>query len=948
MSDVGALDPGLLDLFREEVRGNLQLLNAGLVALEEQPDDLLRIEPLMRAAHSVKGAMRVVGLDPAVQVAHALEECLVLTQKGRLSLTSAGIDVLLEGVDVLGQMSDAVGPGFAAWHAEHGDGVNELRGRLLEVSQGTYTGAATSVSAAEQVGSAHPTTPFPLRCEPPASAEPALAGGSQLTVEVPALSAVEPEQEDGELTEDEGTRRPLLELFRSELASHAQTLRDGLAALEVEPGAAGNLEPLLRAARWARSGSHIVHISSAARLSQAVEDFLMAVQTNRESPPAPGLAALRRAAELLPELGEAAAGQDLAAWLAGHEEEIAALQVQLRPPARKHVPTELVPAPAVRPATVIEEAKQPVSPPPASRPSTPVPQAGKGESDQVVRVTAQSLTRLMGLAGEALVQARWLQPFTQLLLRLKRRQARLVETLDEMGHSGLTEVREGLATCQGELDDRIHEFEEHAREADNLNSRLYREVIASRMRPFGDGTHGFPRLVRDLARQLGKKVRFEVVGDTVEVDRDILEKLEAPLNHLLRNALDHGLETPEERQVAGKAENSSLRLEARHNAGMLSILVRDDGRGISLERIRRRVIDRKMAPPDMAAGLGDDELLEFLFLPGFSTAEQVTEVSGRGVGLDVVRSMVHAVGGTVRIASQPGRGTTFHLQLPITLSVIRAVLTEIAGEPYAFPHNRINRLVRLPRAELGSLQDRQFFEVDGRNVGVVLARQVFELSGGADDLKGDDLFVVLFGEGTQEYGLVVDRFLGEQDLVVRPLDARLGKVPNISAAALLEDGAPVLIVDVDDVGRSIGKLLQTGRLQRADRPASLEERVWRVLVVDDSITVREVQRQLLAGRGYEVEVAVDGMEGWHMVRRGGFDLVISDVDMPRLDGLGLVRLIKADPELRSTPVIIVSYRDQEEQRLAGLEAGANYYLTKSSFHDETLLDVVRELIGGPR
>src|SRR5262249_36643038 len=213
---------------------------------------------------------------------------------------------------------------------------------------------------------------------------------------------------------------------------------------------------------------------------------------------------------------------------------------------------------------------------------------------------------------------------------------------------------------------------------------------------------------------------------------------------LLRNAVDHGLETPEQRLAVGKSETGLLCLEARHNAGMLSLQVRDDGRGIAPERVRRKVIDRGLASPEMVAEMSDYELLEFLFLPGFSTAEQVTEVSGRGVGLDVVQSMVRAVGGTVRITTQPGRGTTFHLQLPITLSVVRAVLAEVAGEPYAFPHNRINRLLRLPREGLGSLQDRQFFEVDGRTVGVVLARQLFELDG--DPPIGDDLSVVLFGE----------------------------------------------------------------------------------------------------------------------------------------------------------------------------------------------------------
>jgi len=790
------------------------------------------------------------------------------------------VDVLLEAVDSLGQMGEAVGPGFSAWYAEHAEGV----AHLLERLRATVRGEHVESSPVKSIPTPGAEAPLP---EPLAAEE----------------STEEPEEEDE-------ARQPLLELFRTELTAHAQTLREGLGRLEQETEIGSLLEPLLRAACWVRSAAHIVHIKSAARLAQAVEMRLLAVQSSRQPPSSEDRAVLCRAVDLLPALGTAAVGPNLSTWLAEHEEKIASLIGELQTVARSQPVREKPSLPAPRSTELVPAARDES----AGAARMPVPAQ---EAEQVVRVSAQNLTRLMGLAGEALVQARWLQAFSPLLLRLKRRQARLGETLDELGQSLpavrsggmreptvsqtlLSKAREELSHCWMELDDRISEFEDHAREADNLNSKLYREVLASRMRPFGDGVHGFPRLVRDLARQLGKKIRFEIVGESVEVDRDILEKLEAPLGHLLRNALDHGLETPEERLAAGKPETGSLRIEARHSAGMLSIQVRDDGRGISAARIRKKVVDRKMASSVMAAGLREDELLEFLFLPGFSTAEQVTAVSGRGVGLDVVQSMVRAVGGTVRITSQLGRGASFHLQLPVTLSVIRAVLTEIADEPYAFPHNRINRLLRLPRAELGSLQNRQFFEVDGRNVGVVLGRQVLELAG---DLRAEaDLCVVLFGEGEQEFGLVADRFLGEQDLVVRPLDARLGKVPNISSAAILEDGAPVLIVDVEDLGRSIHKLLQTGPLQRADRPTGQEVRSRRrLLVVDDSITVREVQRQLLAGRGYEVEVAVDGMDGWNIVRRGGFDLVISDVDMPRLDGLGLVRLIKADPQLQGTP-----------------------------------------------
>jgi two-component system sensor histidine kinase and response regulator WspE len=380
-----------------------------------------------------------------------------------------------------------------------------------------------------------------------------------------------------------------------------------------------------------------------------------------------------------------------------------------------------------------------------------------------------------------------------------------------------------------------------------------------------------------------------------------------------------------------------------------------------LDRLRAKIVDRKLSSAEMVSRMTDAELYEFLFLPGFSTRGEVTELSGRGVGLDVVRTMATSVGGTVHVQSQLGRGTSFHLNLPITLSVIRAVLVDVAGEPYAFPLNRIDRLLRVTTDTIGSVEHRQFLRVDGQNVGVVLGTQILRMTKRPTASLPEtetatistttpacaELFVVLFSNHTDQYGLLVDGFLGEQDLVVRPLDHRLGKVPNVSAAAVLDDGSPALIIDVDDVRRAIERLLETSKLERTDESNRRqgEGRKKRVLVVDDSITVREVERQLLSSRGYEVTVAVDGADGWNIVRDGDFDLVISDVDMPNMDGIEFTKKIKEDSRLQRLPVVIVSYKDSDEDRMKGLDAGANYYLTKSSFHDESLIEAVYTLIG---
>ena len=582
---------------------------------------------------------------------------------------------------------------------------------------------------------------------------------------------------------------------------------------------------------------------------------------------------------------------------------------------------------------------------------------------RVVRVSAESLSRLMGLAGESLVQARQLRPFVDALVALRGRQTVLIEALqavEERRASGssngsasagvaelLARAKSEAVRCIDDLNHKVDTFDDYARRGEDLAGRLHHEVLASRMRPMSEGVRGFPRMVREVSRELGKKVRFEVRGENTGVDRDILDKLEAPLNHLIRNALDHAIEPPEERARLGKPEAGVIRLEARHSAGMLQIAVTDDGRGVDPVSLREKVVRKGLATAEMASRMGEAELLEFLFLPGFSTKEAVTELSGRGVGLDVVHDMARTVGGVVRVGSKPGVGTRFTLHLPITMSVIRALLVKIAGEPYAFPLNRLERIARVPRDDVRRLEGRPHFLVDGQLVGLVDAAQVLELPEGGE--AGDPMLVVVVGDRGARFGMIVDEFLGERDLDVRPLDPRLGKPPDINSASVLDDGWPVLIVDVEDLVRSIDNLLGGKRLKEVAGPSSTASRARRpakrILVVDDSITVRELERQLLEGRGYAVDVAVDGVDGWNAVRAGDYHLVISDVDMPRMDGIALVRSIKQDARLKSIPVVIVSYKDREEDRMRGLDAGADGYLTKSSFHDRTFLDAVADLIG---
>jgi two-component system, chemotaxis family, sensor histidine kinase and response regulator WspE len=747
----------------------------------------------------------------------------------------------------------------------------------------------------------------------------------------------------------------MLELFRLDAETQLQALTGGLLALEREATAAEQLEICMRASHSLKGAARIVGLDVGVKITHAMEDCFVAAQLGAVKLRQTHIDVLLRGVDLLTRIA-ATPEAETSLWVGERSPEISEFLATLTAAILSREVIEPVVKPAEDQPPVAEQpavAKQPAVPLAELKPVAPADD--RETVERVLRVTAENLNRLLGLAGESLVESRWLEPYAASMLRLKRLHRDVGKKLDGLREilaelapnarteTALADARHRVHECHQLLSQRLEEIEMFDGRSTNLAHRLYDAVLACRMRPFADGVRAFPRTVRDLGRSLGKQVRLQIVGEATQVDRDILEKLDAPLGHLLRNAIDHGIESAQERLAAGKPAEGVVRLEARHSAGLLQISVTDDGRGMDLDRLRIVVVERKLTSAETARALSEAELLEFLFLPGFSTKDTVTEISGRGVGLDVVQEMIKQVRGTIRVSSQPGKGACFQLLLPLTLSVVRTLLVEIGGEPYAFPLAHIVRTLKLPRGKVEVLEGRQHFNFEGRSVGLVNAQQVL---GGREPGLASELPVLIVGDHGNTYGLIADRFLGERELVVQPLDVRFGKIKDISAGALMEDGLPVLIVDVEDLLHSVEKLISVGRLSKVEAPDSAGAgKRQRVLVVDDSLTVRELERKLLDHAGYDVEVAVDGMDGWNMVRTGHFDLIVTDIDMPRMDGIELVTLIKKDPNLKSLPVMIVSYKDREEDRQRGLKAGANYYLTKGSFHDETLLRAVLDLIG---
>ena len=924
-----SIDPVMYDLFRSEAETHtavLKKLGEGDTSLLAN-DELL--DKALKSVRSLKGAAKLANLAEVAQLANAFENYLNHLVIAHEQVSADLAAPAIEGAIILCSLHTIESNDILNWLEDNLENLEDLSARLENAIK-TRKDIAPEVSAG------------------PVNADP-----SAMETDLPSI--------------DSGfaTDPSMLELFKVEVESNYKTISAGLLELEQNPLEPKTLESLMRASHSVKGAARMVGVLSAVNLAHAMEDCFVAAQKGQITITPSIIDIFLKATDYLVDISR----QDIesyTAWLDGNMQSLREIRQDLlaiatnKPPVARQVdekpvtpkkaeaPTENENARADDPANVPESA--PV------KPDTNATKPG----DVMVRIHADRLNRLLGLSSELMVSEKWIGSHIEALQNIKRRQSELISTLEHLKHE-LDEI---------EVEDRVYDLvvnalsradssrnlvteelssvDEFDRKTHNLSTRLNYEVISSRMRPFRDGVHAFQRMVRDISRTLGKKVVLEIKGMDTQVDSDILDRIEAPLNHLLRNAIDHGIESLEERVQNGKDPEGKIVLEAYHNAGMLIIAIVDDGRGIDLTRLKNKIIARKMVSEAMAEDLSESELLDFLFLPGFSTREEVTEYSGRGVGLDVVHSVIQEMRGQIRCHSSFGKGMHIQLQLPLTLSVMRTLVIEISAELYAFPLARMHKVLQVYEEDIFSLEHKQFIKYNNINIGLVEGRQILEKDLQHED-HADHINVVIINDRGNFYGIVVDKIVGEYELALHMLDNRLGKIRDINCAAIMDDGLPVLVIDVDDMIVSLQDLINGNSIRRlhSQGAAEQESRQKRVLVVDDSLTVREVERKLLESKGYYVDVAVDGMDGWNTIRNNPYDLVISDIDMPRMNGIEFVGMIKGDSRLKAIPVMIVSYKDNPDDKRRGLNAGADYYLAKGSFHDESMIEAVYDLIGEP-
>lgn len=498
------------------------------------------------------------------------------------------------------------------------------------------------------------------------------------------------------------------------------------------------------------------------------------------------------------------------------------------------------------------------------------------------------------------------------------------------------------------LDDRLVALkktaEQDVRTLTGITDNLLSDVKEMQLLPFRSMLEALQRLVRELARDQGKMVELIIEGGEIEVDRRILEKMKDPLIHLLRNSIDHGIELLPVRQAHGKPLQGTIRITiSQHDSGKIEILLSDDGMGIDLDRLKMAIGKLGLVSPEQVAQLGDMDAQDFVFQSGVSTSLMVTDVSGRGLGLAIVREKVEQLGGVVMLSSTPGTGTEFRVILPLTLANFQGVITRAGGQLFIIPTINVDYVVRVDRQAIKTVENRETVALQGQVRALVWLSDVLELPRKAPVGESPDMFVVMMLVlGTQHIAFCVEEVVGEQDVLVKPLGPQLERVRNIAGASVLGTGEVVPVLNIADLLKSavhpVSAPIAALRVQPADRKEQS------ILVVEDSITSRVLLKNILETAGYRVTTAVDGMDAFTTLKTGHFDLIVSDVEMPRMDGFDLTAKIRTDKQFTTLPVVLVTALGSREHRERGIDVGANAYIVKSNFEQSNLLDVISRLL----
>jgi two-component system, chemotaxis family, sensor kinase CheA len=759
-------------------------------------------------------------------------------------------------------------------------------------------------------------------------------------------------------------REQLLSSFRAELNEHIQTVTDGLLALEQQSVTGeqrqSTLEDIFRAAHSLKGAARAMGVTAVEQLAHALEGVLDGIRRDAITLSVELFNACYRALDAVQAVQ--------AAYEAG----------EITPPTQAlQALTDLE---SFR-SQVSEETKESVEPPPAVEPpstSVGVPVSEQDTAprtlgaDETIRIGVNKLDVLMAQLSELLVtkirieqrldQIRQFQEFTTMWQKewLAARKAYSQLLRREVGGNGAGGLEKDLARILdyvGVSQERLYEMNtqvnELAREYANdtmhmslVIDELEEDVKRIRMLTLNTITGPFGRMVRDLARGAGKEAMLRIVGGDTELDKRVLEQIKDPLIHMLRNAVDHGIERPEQREAQGKPRSGVITLAAEpHRVGKdVVISVSDDGAGLNLDAIRQAILRRGDVGDH---SMSEAELMEVIFTPGVSTNPIITDISGRGVGLDVVRRNVEALQGRIDVDWTPGGGATFAMTLPLALTSSHGLLVRASEQLLAIPLNAIEHIMFVDPQEITPLEGYDAIRYNGQPLTLVRLGDVLELP--QAEVSHDDarILAVILAAAERRMAFAVDELVGEQEVVIKGLGKQLTRVGGIAGATVMGSGEVVLVLNVADLIRLglMGKRRSVLDALAEAAPSQSVRAQRRILIVDDSITTRTLEKNILEAAGYTVQLATDGQEALNAIAASGApDLIVSDVMMPRVDGFGLTRRLKDEPSTAHVPVILVTSLDSAEDKARGIEVGADAYITKSRFDQSNLLETIEQLI----
>lgn len=787
----------------------------------------------------------------------------------------------------------------------------------------------------------------------------------------------------------------LCALFKAESDEHMQRLSAGLLRLEHDPGDRPTLEELFREAHTLKGSAGMVGASSIQAIAHRFEDLLGSASRGELALEPVTIGRMFRALDAIQKLINEAvsgtpAGINLWDVLAALEdgEEAPSSDASNEEEARPDHPVEV---PAFEASHAIDAPSSEIEEPsmlPATRAERDVPAASadlriEGSDDRAghnrddvllharlridtIRVEARKLDSLMTHAGELTVAA------TRLGLRLAEIEE-LLAHWEEVSRIA-AQRHTALGGLQGALDDaakrvaleRLNLLQTREEESlerlgavlrrvnrsilednaklDFLSFELAEGIRSIRMLPLAAVFNLFPRMVRDLAYDQGKDVQLLIEGGETGVDKRILEEIKDPLMHMIRNAIDHGIEPREERRQRGKPAVGTIRLRAYQTASNTVIEVIDDGRGLDLAAIRRTALDRGIVTEGELAKMSESQVQGLIYSPGFSTRGRVTDISGRGVGMDVVRANIERLKGTIHLETSSGAGCLLRIQLPLTIATARMLILGVREQSFAIPVEVVKTALMVSPDDIRPVEGRDTIHFEGRSISIASLADLLELPSPATrpgEASRAASPCVIVSDGEELYGLIVDALLDEQEVVLKPDSPVLRRVRNVAGSTILGSGRVCVILNPHDLLRSIRlPKVAPSRLRAPDEP----RRKRSILLVEDSITTRTQVKRILEGAGYDVVAAVDGVDGLTKLGSRAFDAVISDVQMPNMDGLTLVSRIRQEKRYSELPVILMTSLAQEEDRRRGIEVGASAYLTKPTFDQNVLLDTLRRLL----